>query len=50
MALEYVPGTNLYWAMRVKVLAQGNNESLWVGCQTHTKQAYCSTPLIVVAY
>jgi len=29
--LEYVPGTNQYWAIRVKFLALENNGGLWWG-------------------
>jgi len=27
--LESVPGTNQYWAMTVKFIAQGNNNGVW---------------------
>ena len=31
VTLESVPGNNRFWAMRIKLLAQGNNGSLWRG-------------------
>ena len=34
--LDFEPGTNQYWAMRVKFLAQGNNGVLSHVWQAHT--------------